>query len=262
MSGILNVATMAAIAAGKIILQSFDRLDRVKIQKKANGDFVSSVDLAAESEIIQCIKKYYPGHNIISEESGAINGVDESEFTWIIDPLDGTNNFIHGVPHFAVAIAIKEQEQIICSVIYDPIRDEMFTAQLNKGAFLNNRKIKLADNSKNLATSLVATGFPRLKSEHLPLQLKAIEQVTNNTCGIRRMGSTSLDLAYVASGRWGGYWDVNMSLWDLSAGQLIALESGAIISDFFGKNSIVLAPSNSIVMLSKILQDIFKPVDL
>lgn len=242
MSGLLNVATMAAHTAGKIIMQNFDRLDRIVVKVKEDGSYVSSVDHHSEKAIIDCIHKYYPGHNILSEESFEVSHISEkdydADYLWIIDPLDGTKNFIHGVPHFAVSIAVQEKGRVVLSVVYDPFKDETFTASLDKGSVLNNKRIRLVKNSHTmiLSNSLFATGLPRRGLHNQDAQLSILNFANNNLVGCRKMGSVSLDLAYIAANRWNCFVDAGLKIWDFAAGLLIATEAGAHV-DFFDVDS-------------------------
>ncbi|MBM93489.1 MAG: inositol monophosphatase [Legionellales bacterium] len=239
MSGLLHVATMAAHAAGRLMLQAYDRLDRIQVMEKAPNDFVTNVDQAVEHLIIEHIHKYYPGHSILSEEVGAVEPArtieSDAQTRWIIDPIDGTSNFMQGVPHFCTSIAVEKAGKIICGVIYDPIRDETFQAHLGQGATLNQKRIKLSHQG-SLKHYVLASGFPRLQSSlSMAQQMAVLNAVMNYPANVRRMGSAALDLAYVAAGRWHGFWGVDLKPWDVAAGLLIALESGVVGVDFSGQ---------------------------
>lgn len=257
MSGLLNVAIMAAHAAGKIIMQNFDRLDRIAVKTKEDGSYVSSVDIHAEKAIVDCIHKYYPGHNVLSEESGHIEHISEKDFDanylWIIDPLDGTRNFVNGVPHFAVSIAIKEQDKVVFSVIYDPFKDETFSASLGNGAVLNNKKLRLIknDHKKTLTNCLIATGLPRKAMLNKDLQISILSSLSKQLIGYRKMGSVALDLVYIAANRWGGFIDAGLKIWDSEAGLLVAKEAGAhvLFFDVDGKGDGVVVGQESIAKL-------------
>ena len=229
MHPMLTIATRAARSAGNIIMRSLDRLDRVKVmEKQQSNDFVSEVDKAAEDEILYIIKKAYPKHSFLAEESGQIEGSEP--YQWIIDPLDGTTNFLHGFGHFAVSIALLKNKKLECAVIYDPSRDELFTAERGGGAHLNNRRIRVAQR-KELDGSLMGTGFPFCRPDFTDEYLRTAKPFMNQCAGIRRAGAASLDLAYVATGRLDGYWEFNLKPWDIAAGILLAQEAGGIVSE-------------------------------
>jgi len=228
---IINIAIQAARAAGNIITRAARRPDLIKVTEKIRNDYVTDTDQHAEQEIIRTIKKAYPRHGIIGEESGEQEG---QEYVWIIDPLDGTRNFIHGVPHFAVSIAIRYQNRIEHSVIFDPVREELFIASRGKGAKLNDHRIRVSSR-KQLNECLLGTGFPY---RHTPDQEAAYADMLKAilpACGdIRRAGSAALDLAYVAAGRLDGYWEMALKLWDIAAGVLLVREAGGLICDPLG----------------------------
>jgi myo-inositol-1(or 4)-monophosphatase len=229
---ILNIAIEAARAAGTIIIRAMKRLDTIKIAEKKPNDFVTEVDQRVEQEIISIIKKAYPGHGILGEETGEIEGDD---YLWVIDPIDGTRNFIHGFPHFAVSIAVMHKNKIEHGVIYDPVRQELFTASRGKGAQLNDRRIRVSQR-KQLSECLLSTGFAyrhQLPEEHTVPQ--AILSAILPICGdIRRAGAATLDLAYVACGRFDGFWELGLHLWDIAAGILLIKEAGGMVCDPYG----------------------------
>ncbi len=232
MHPMLTIATRAARSAGNIIMRNADRLDRVKaVEKSQSNDFVSDVDKAAEDDIIYTIKKAYPTHSILAEESGEAEGTDP--YQWIIDPLDGTTNFLHGFGHFSVSIALMKNNKLEVAVIYDPIRDELFTAERGGGAHLNNRRIRVAPR-KELDGCLMATGLPFCRPEFTDTYLKTLKPFMNQCAGIRRAGSAALDLAYVAAGRVDGFWEFNLKPWDIAAGILLVQEAGGLITDTDG----------------------------
>lgn len=237
MSGLVHVATMAAHAAGRLVMRAYDRLDRIKVIEKAPHDFVSNVDQEAEQVIIEHIHKYYPGHAVLSEEAGAVSPRSvvpkEADMRWIVDPIDGTTNFIRGVPHFCISIAVEKAGEVICGVIYDPVRDETFQAEKGEGALLNQTRLKLGSGI-SLDGCALASGFPRRSSVSLKEQMAILVAVTEAPATIRRMGSAALDLAYVASGRWNGFWGADLKWWDIAAGLLIAAEAGAGHCNFSG----------------------------
>jgi myo-inositol-1(or 4)-monophosphatase len=226
-----NIAIEAARAAGVIIIRAMKRLDTIKIAEKQPNDFVTEVDQRVEQEIISIIKKSYPTHSILGEESGITEGDD---YQWIIDPLDGTRNFIHGFPYFAVSIAVSYRNKIEHGVIYDPLRQELFTATRGRGAQLNDRRIRISARKK-VEECLFGTGFAqRHADKDNALPTKLFETILP-TCGdIRRMGAAALDLAYVACGRLDGFWEMGLKPWDIAAGQLMIKEAGGIVCDFEG----------------------------
>jgi len=227
----LNIAIQAVRNASKVILRCMDHLDKIEITEKKRNDIVTEVDKVAEQEIIQTIHKAYPNHGIIAEESGAQAG--KEEFTWVIDPLDGTMNYVHQFPQFATSIAVKKGNETEIGVIFDPIRNEMFTAIRGGGAQLNNRRIRVSQ-TKKMDASLLGTGFPFRDTQHLKPYLAIFENIFPHTAGIRRAGAATLDLAYVAAGRLDGFWESSLKEWDMAAGALLILEAGGMVSDFNG----------------------------
>jgi myo-inositol-1(or 4)-monophosphatase len=235
---IVNIALKAAQAAGRIMEQSLDRGAPLTVESKGQNDFVTAVDRAAETAIIETIHKAYPRHAILTEESGDIAGSADTDTTWIIDPLDGTTNFIHGFPQFAVSIAVKVRDRIEHAVVYDPLRKEAFTASRGRGAQLNDRRIRVTDR-KGLEGALIGTGFPFRAEQmpHIDNYLGMFRDVAQQAAGIRRPGSAALDLAYVAAGRLDGFWEFGLKPWDMAAGCLLILEAGGIVGDFSGRET-------------------------
>lgn len=229
----LNIAVRAARNAGNIIVRAMEHVDRLNITTKSQNDFVTEVDNAAEKEIIRTIQNAYPHHAILAEESGQ-QGV--SDFQWIIDPLDGTTNYLHGFPQFAVSIALKNKQTIEQAVVYDPLRQELFTASRGRGAHLNDRRIRVTSR-RNLEGALLGTGFPFKQQEYLDPYLDTFKALFPMTSGIRRAGSAALDLAYVAAGRLDGFWELGLHPWDIAAGALLVEEAGGFISDFSGNKN-------------------------
>lgn len=233
---IVNIALRAAQAAGRVIEQALVRGAPLTVESKGQNDFVTVVDRAAEAAIVDVIRKNYPRHNILTEESGFIAAEGgESDTTWIIDPLDGTTNFIHGFPHFAVSIGVRVRDRLEHAVVYDPMRKEEFTASRGRGAQLNERRIRVTDR-KSLEGALIGTGFP-FRAEQMPYMpnyLAMFGDVARQTAGIRRPGSAALDLAYVAAGRMDGFWEFGLKEWDMAAGCLLIAEAGGLVSDFNG----------------------------
>ncbi len=228
----VNIAQRAALAAGKIILRNADRLDRVAITAKRPNDFVSEVDVQAEQEIIRVLRRAYPDHAILAEESGA-RGDRQAEFEWVVDPLDGTTNYIHGFPHYAVSLALRHRGRLEAGVIYDPMRQEMFAASRGSGALLNDRRIRVRA-LPGLDGALLGTGFPFRRPEHMPAYLAMFADVAARCAEIRRAGSAALDLAYVAAGRLDGFWEIGLNAWDAAAGALLVQEAGGLVGDFGG----------------------------
>lgn len=231
MHALVNIAQKAAQQAGSIITRSMDKLGEVGITEKQKNDFVSDVDIAAERTIIEAIHKAYPDHGIIAEESGE-QGAD-NDVVWIIDPLDGTRNFLHGFPHFAVSIAVREKGKIEHGVIYDPIRQEFFIASRGRGCRVNDRRMRIGTR-KVLDQALLGTGFPFRNNAIFPSYMKTFEALFQQSSGIRRAGSAALDLAYVAANRLDGFWEFNLQPWDLAAGTLMIKEAGGLVGDIDG----------------------------
>ena len=232
MHPMLNIATRAARAAGDIIVRYVDRLDELNVASKERNDYVSEVDRRAEDAIIRILRKAYPDHGILAEESGTQAGSND-EYQWIIDPLDGTTNFLHGFPQFAVSIALSHKGRLEQGVVYDPMRQELFTASRGNGAQLNNRRLRVAQR-RGLEGALLGTGFPFKTHEHLEAYLAMFRDLLLETSGIRRPGSAALDLAYVAAGRLDGFWELKLNPWDMAAGVLLIQEAGGIVGDFTG----------------------------
>lgn len=228
MQPMLNIAVRAARSAGDLILRSADNVGRLHIDQKGKNDYASEVDRMAERDIISIIKTAFPEHAILAEESGAHKGND---FVWVIDPLDGTTNFLHGFPQYAVSIALKHKGRLEVGVVYDPLRDELFTAKRGGGAMLNNRRLRVT-NQLGLKGALIGTGFPFKTDKHLDAYMGMFRALTTECAGIRRAGAAALDLAYVAAGRLDGFWEIGVMEWDVAAGILLIKEAGGVITDF------------------------------
>jgi len=227
----VNIAIKAARQAGRLMIRQLNRLESLPVAEKGHNDFVTQVDQQAEAAIIEVIKDHYPEHAILAEESGASG---DHDFQWIIDPLDGTTNYMHGFPVFCVSIAVAEKGELQHGVVYDPLRQEIFSASRGQGAQLDGRKIRVSK-ATSLKGTLIATGFPYRMAEHnIDRYLGMFKAVTMETAGVRRPGSAALDLCYVASGRVDGFWELGLSKWDIAAGTLILREAGGRISDFSG----------------------------
>ncbi len=226
---IINIAVEAARAAGNIIMRAMKRLDSVKVAEKGPNDFVTEVDQRVEQEIITVIQKAYPTHGILGEEGGELKG--EDDYQWIIDPIDGTRNFIHGFPHFAISIAVMHKNKLEHGVIYDPVRQELFTASRGKGAQLNERRIRVSQR-KHLEECLLGTGFAyRHISDDHSVPFRILQGVIPICGDIRRAGAATLDLAYVACGRLDGFWELGLHIWDIAAGILLVKEAGGMVCD-------------------------------
>lgn len=233
MHPILNIAVKAARLAGDVINRYSQQIDNIKISTKQENDLVSEVDVKAENIIVDTIHKAYPNHAILAEESGAYN---ESEITWIIDPLDGTRNYLHGFPFYAVSIAVKKGNRIEHGVVYDPLRRECFTASKGEGAMLNDRRIRVSG-QLHLSKALLGTGFPFRNKSLSPKYFRTFEAIFNSSAGVRRAGAAALDLAYVACGRLDGFWEFALNPWDLAAGSLLIKEAGGLVSDMEGSEN-------------------------
>lgn len=231
MQPLLNIAITAARLAGDIIVRHLEQLDRIKITAKSSEEYFTEVDIKAEQAIIHTIHKAYPEHGIIAEESGIHN--DNAESVWIIDPLDGTTNYMHGFPFFSVSIAHKVKNRIEHAVVYDPIRHECFSASRGRGAQMNDRRIRVSKQTQ-LNASLLGTGFPFRNVALAQRFLPTFEALIGKCAGVRRTGSAALDLAYVASGRLDGFWEFGLRPWDIAAGSLLVKEAGGLISDLQG----------------------------
>jgi myo-inositol-1(or 4)-monophosphatase len=223
MHPLLNIGIRAARRAGDLIVRSLSRLDSIKIDSKGRNDFVTDVDRKAEAEIIATVRRSYPEHAFLAEESGRSG---ENEFVWIIDPLDGTTNFLHGFPTFCVSIAVEQKGRLQHAVVYDPMRQEFFTASRGDGAQVEGKKLRVST-QKTLEGSLISTGFPfRADATHVDEYLAILKSVMSVAAGVRRPGSAALDLAYVAAGRTDGFWEFGLSPWDTAAGVLLIQEAG------------------------------------
>lgn len=254
----LNIAIRAARAAGDVIIRQIDHVQDLPVIKKRRNDFVTEVDKHAEMVIIETLHKSYPDHVILAEES---NQQGDSPYLWIIDPLDGTTNYLHGFPQYAVSIALQHNGELDQAVVYDPLQQELFTASRGGGAMLNNKRIRVSK-QKHLEGALLGTGFPFKEQDRLDEYLDTFRALFPMTAGIRRTGAASLDLAYVACGRLDGFWEFGLKPWDMAAGALLVKEAGGLLSDIGGgdfdlyKGNIVTGNPD----IQRIITDILRPI--
>jgi len=258
MHPLLNTAVKAARKAGAIINRASLDLDLLRVTSKGQADFVTEVDRAAEQAIIEILSQAYPDHCFLAEESGTRRPAGASDYTWIIDPLDGTTNFIHGFPQYAVSIACQHGGQITQAVVYDPTRNDLFTATRGRGAFLNDRRLRVSKRTL-LKDSLIGTGFPFRNLERIDHYLQVFKRVTAQTSGIRRPGAAALDLAYVAAGRLDGFWEYGLAPWDMAAGSLLIIEAGGLVADDEG-NAAYLESGNVVCGAPKIFPQLLRLV--
>lgn len=232
----LTIAVKAARRAGSIINRASQNLDLLNVSRKSHSDFVSEVDGAAEEAIIKVLLDAYPDHAILAEESGARGDHNKSEYQWIIDPLDGTTNFLHGFPKYGVSIALMHRGVLNQAVVYDPTSNDLFVASRGRGAYLNDHRIRVSKRAR-LADSLIGTGFPFREFSHVDAYLAIFKDLIPRTVGLRRPGSASLDLAYVAAGRYDGFWEIGLAPWDIAAGCLLITEAGGLVGDLEGNDT-------------------------
>jgi myo-inositol-1(or 4)-monophosphatase len=233
MHPMLTIAVKAARRAGNLIHRAADNLDHLTVTRKSHSDYVSEVDRAAEEAIITTLLDAYPDHAILAEESG-VRG--NSEYIWIVDPLDGTTNFLHGFPQYSVSIALQHKGILTQAVVYDPTKNELFTATRGRGAYLNDRRLRVS-NRRELEDSLIGTGFPYTRFEHLDAYMNIFRDMMQKTAGLRRPGSAALDLAYTAAGRYDGFFETGIKPWDIAAGCLLITEAGGLVGDLQGNDS-------------------------
>ena len=230
----INVMVKVCRKAAKILIRDFGEIENLQVSLKGPGNFVTASDIKVEKILVEELQKARPTYSILSEEIGEINN-DES-FKWIIDPIDGTSNFLHGIPHFAISIGLEHDKEIICGIIYDPIKDEMFVAEKGNGAYVNNKRMRVSSRSK-LKDCIIFTGGPGQNPKDKELffvEYKNFSSIVKTP--IRKMGSASLDIAYVAAGRCDGFWQRNLNYWDYAAGIILVKESGGFVTDFNGEN--------------------------
>ena len=236
-SALINVMIGAAEKASYKLLRDFGEVEQLQVSKKGPSDFVSNADLKAEKTIRYELEKARPKFGFLLEEQGEIEGEDPTQ-RWIIDPLDGTTNFLHGIPHFAISIALEHNGEVVAGVVFDPVKDEMFWAERGRGAFMNDRRLRVSSR-RDLSQSVIATGIPHHgRGDHGEF-LAIAEAVMARTAGIRRYGAAALDLAYVAAGRYEGFWELGLEAWDIAAGQIIVREAGGYVTDYAGRDKAV-----------------------
>lgn len=250
-SATLNVMIGAARKAARALARDFGEVENLQVSRKGPSDFVSNADLKAEQTVFEELSKARPGYGFLMEERGAVEGSDKTH-RWIVDPLDGTTNFLHGIPHFAISIALEREGVLVAGVIYNVVRDELFWAEKGAGAFLNDRRLRVAAR-KDLRDALFATGTPFNGTPGHAVFIREIERVIAKTAGVRRWGAASLDLAYVASGRFDGYWERGLSPWDIAAGAVMVREAGGVVTEpddaDFMKTGAVLAANMALAPL-------------
>ncbi|HSW13882.1 MAG TPA: inositol monophosphatase family protein [Solimonas sp.] len=251
MHPLVNIAVSAARAGGNFIMRHYERSDQLQVERKSRNDFVTQVDRGAEREIIALIHKAYPQHAILAEESGAQG---DSDVTWIIDPLDGTTNFLHRIPHFAVSIGIQVKGRLEHGVIYAPCTQDLYVASRGGGALLNNRRMRVS-NCKDLDEAVIGTGVP-LQEEYLDRYLPMLRNVAAGTAGVRRAGSAALDLAYVASGRLEAFWELNLKPWDIAAGLVMVQEAGGVVRELLDEKADILQTGNVLASASKLADSV------
>ena len=250
-----NIAVRAARQAGNVLLRHQSRLDRLTVVEKHAHEYATEADRDAENAIVNTIKKAYPDHGFLAEESGKQGTGD---YQWIIDPLDGTTNFLHGLPQFSVSIALKHRNELVTAVVYDPTREELFTADRGNGAYLNDRRIRVTG-IKSLEGALLGTGIPFRDQRFVDSYLGMMKALIRDTAGIRRPGSAALDLAYVAAGRFDGFWELGLAPWDFAAGALLVREAGGVVSDLSGGDR-YFETGNILAGGLKVHQDLVKKV--
>jgi myo-inositol-1(or 4)-monophosphatase len=253
MHPMLNTAVKAARRAGNIIVRASRNLDVLSVREKAAKDFVSEVDREAEQAIISTLHEAYPGHAILAEESGASG---TSEYQWIIDPLDGTTNYLHGFPQYCVSIALEHRHIVTQAVIYDPARNDLFTASRGRGAYLNETRIRVSKRAQ-MKLGLVGTGFPFKEVAHIDAYMAMLRDVMTAASGVRRAGSAALDLAYVAAGRLDAFWEIGLAPWDVAAGSLLITEAGGYVGDLEG-NEGYLHSGNIVAANPKLFVEMLK----
>jgi myo-inositol-1(or 4)-monophosphatase len=230
----INVMVKACRKAAKTIIRDFGEIENLQVSLKGPGDYVSASDKKVEKIIIEELLKARPDYSVLSEEIGEIN--NSTSFRWIIDPIDGTSNFLHGIPHFAISIGLEHNKEIICGIVYDPIKDEMFSAEKGNGSYINNQRMRVSSRSK-LKDCIVFSGGPRSSSSNKELVFNEYKKFSSQVdIAVRKLGSASLDMAYVAAGRCDGFWQRDLNYWDIAAGIILVKEAGGFVTDFSGEN--------------------------
>ncbi|MDB5474966.1 MAG: inositol monophosphatase [Phenylobacterium sp.] len=240
-SALLKVMSDAARKAARGLNRDFGELAELQVAKKAPADFVSAADLKSEQVIFEQLSKARPGYGFLAEERGMIEGTDKTH-TWIVDPLDGTTNFLHAIPHFAITIALQREGQVVAAITHNPVTNELFWAEKGKGAFVNDRRLRVAARTR-MDEAVLATGIPVLGHGQHARFLKELHQVSQRVAGVRRFGSAALDLAWIAAGRYDGYWERDLKSWDMAAGMLLVTEAGGRVSDADGEDDVLGAGS-------------------
>ena len=254
----INVMVKACRKAAKILIRDFGEIENLQVSSKGPGDFVSASDKKVEKILIEELQKARPDYSILSEEIGEIN--NDSEFKWVVDPIDGTSNFLHGIPHFGISLGLEHNKEIICGIIYDPIKDEMFLAEKGNGSYLNNQRIRVSSRSK-LKDCLIVTGGPRQNHKNKEVCMEEYKKFSSKVLiPIRKMGSASLDMAYVASGRCDGFWQRSLNYWDIAAGIILVKEAGGFVTDFQGNNE-YLENQTILVTNAKIGEEMIKVLE-
>jgi len=235
----INVMVNACRKASKHIIRDFGEIEKLQTSVKGPGDFVTMTDKKVEEILIEELRKARPKYSVLSEEIGEIKNDDNEDFKWIIDPIDGTSNFLHGIPHFAISLALENKKEIVCGIVFDPIKNELFSAEKGNGSYLNNQRMRVSARKK-LKDCLIITGGPRQNHQNREVSMEEYKKFSSKVLiPVRKMGSASLDMAYVAAGRCDGFWQRNLNYWDIAAGILLVKEAGGYVTDFFGKDKYV-----------------------
>lgn len=237
-SALMNVMTAAARKAGRSLVRDFGEVEQLQVSVKGPANFVSAADHRAEEIIFNELSKARPGYSFLMEEGGTVDGADKSH-RWIIDPLDGTTNFLHGIPLFCISIGLEREGQLVAGLVYNPVADEMYTAEKGKGAFLNDRRRLRVAARRTLADTVIATGIPHRGRPGHPVFMREVQAVMGEVAGIRRTGSAAIDLVWTASGRFDGYWEHNIKPWDMAAGIVIVREAGGLVCDLSGGDNML-----------------------
>ena len=240
-TALISVMNNAARKASRLLMRDFGEVEQLQVSRKGPGDFVSEADRRTENILHEELHKARPGFGFLMEEGGAIEGENANE-RWIIDPIDGTTNFLHGIPHFAISIAVERDKELVAGIVYEPVRDEIFWAERNEGVFLNRRRLRVSERS-DMADALIATGIPFGKRPGKKAFSAMLTAAMDKTAGVRRQGSAALDLAYVAAGRYEGFWEVGLSPWDIAGGIVIVREAGGLVSQIDGRDNMLYGDS-------------------